>query len=76
MEPVLLAPQEFFQPSNDGDGRDSRGPEPRFGSAHPATFQMVFCDGSVHSISYDIEPASHRALAHRFEGDVAQVDGL
>jgi hypothetical protein len=74
--PSSSRPQEFFQPAKDGDGRDSRGPEPRFGSAHPSTFQMVFCDGSVHSIGYDIDPVAHRALAHRFEGDVAQVDGL
>jgi prepilin-type N-terminal cleavage/methylation domain-containing protein len=74
--PSSSRPQEFFQPAQDGDSRDSRGPEPRFGSAHPATFQIVFCDGSVHSLGYDIDPAAHRALAHRFEGDVAQVDGL
>jgi hypothetical protein len=37
---------------------------------------MVFCDGSVHSIAYDIDPRAHRALAHRFDGEVVNVDGL
>jgi prepilin-type N-terminal cleavage/methylation domain-containing protein len=37
----------------------------RFGSNHPSTFNMVFCDGAVHSISYDITPIAHRALGNR-----------
>jgi len=36
---------------------------------------MVFCDGSVHSIAYEIDPATHRALAHRFDGEAVQADG-
>jgi len=27
-----------------------------FGSIHPASMNAVFCDGSVHSIAYDIDP--------------------
>ncbi len=44
----------------------------RFGSAHPGVFQVVHCDGSVHSNSYDMDLAVHRALGSRDEGDVAQ----
>lgn len=35
------------------------------GSAHPSVFQAVFCDGSVHSISYDIDVEVHRARGSR-----------
>jgi prepilin-type N-terminal cleavage/methylation domain-containing protein/prepilin-type processing-associated H-X9-DG protein len=48
--------------------RDRRGisyPD-AFGSAHPSTFNMVFCDGSAHSVSYNIIPLVHRALGNRW----------
>jgi prepilin-type N-terminal cleavage/methylation domain-containing protein len=40
-----------------------------FGSAHPSTWNAVFCDGSVHAISYNISLATHQALASRASGD-------
>ena len=40
------------------------GPIPlNFGSAHPLTWNAVFCDGSVHSLSYSMSLATHQALA-------------
>jgi hypothetical protein len=74
--PDSSASKEAFQPSSDAPGNGSSGIERRFGSAHPSSFQMVFCDGSVHSIAYDIDPATHRALANRFDGEAVQLDGL
>jgi hypothetical protein len=40
-----------------------------FGSAHSSTWNVVFCDGSVHSLSYNISLATHQALASRAAGD-------
>jgi prepilin-type N-terminal cleavage/methylation domain-containing protein len=40
-----------------------------FGSAHPTSFNAVYCDGSVHSLTYEISFAAHAALASRAAGD-------
>lgn len=37
----------------------------RFGGAHAAASHFVFCDGSVHGISYDVEPASFKVYGSR-----------
>jgi prepilin-type N-terminal cleavage/methylation domain-containing protein len=43
----------------------------RFGSAHAGVFQMSFCDSSIQSVSYDIDPIIHQRLGGRRDGEVA-----
>ena len=59
---------EFYQPRQDRGGYDSYA---AFGSAHSGGLNMAMCDGSVQSISYDIDSRAHRNLANRMDGDVA-----
>ena len=40
-------------------------PQLSFGSAHPAGWNAVFCDGSVHLMSFSIDLETHRNLGNR-----------
>src|SRR5262249_12864382 len=39
-----------------------------WGSAHSSTFNVVFCDGSVHSVPFTLDVAVHKSLANRKDG--------
>jgi len=41
-----------------------------FGSAHPSVFNMAMCDGSVHTISYNIDLTTHEYQGGRNDGSV------
>jgi hypothetical protein len=41
-----------------------------FGSAHPSTFFMAMCDGSVRGVSYDIDTKAHQVFGSRSDGEV------
>ena len=44
-----------------------------FGSAHPAGFQVVMCDGSVHMVNFSIDPDVHRRFGSRNDGQPADI---
>jgi prepilin-type N-terminal cleavage/methylation domain-containing protein/prepilin-type processing-associated H-X9-DG protein len=53
------------EPSQDRFGEEAFA---SFGSAHPGGLNMVYCDGSVRVVSYDVEPDVHRRLGNRLDG--------
>ncbi|MEO8493569.1 MAG: DUF1559 domain-containing protein [Planctomycetota bacterium] len=46
----------------------------RFGSRHPAGFNVVMVDGSVHHIKWEIDAAAFRNLSVRHDGNPVHLD--
>ena len=57
--------------TSQSDNQQTCGACHNFGSAHPSTWNAVYCDGSVHSLTFTMSFATHRALASRAAGDSA-----
>jgi prepilin-type N-terminal cleavage/methylation domain-containing protein/prepilin-type processing-associated H-X9-DG protein len=47
-----------------------------FGSSHPVKFNMVFADGSVHSIGYAVDVSAFKSLGDVGDGQIVNVDAL
>jgi prepilin-type N-terminal cleavage/methylation domain-containing protein/prepilin-type processing-associated H-X9-DG protein len=47
-----------------------------FGSAHPQSFNMAMCDGSVQCINYTVAEKIHRALCNRKDGLAIDMSAL
>ena len=55
-----------WQPEQDRQGYSDPN---LYGSPHAGGLNMVFCDGSVHTITYNIELVIHRRLGNREDGE-------
>jgi len=42
----------------------------QFGSAHAAVWQMAYCDGAIHAITYEIDATTHLLQGDRGDGQV------
>lgn len=63
-------PDNVQIPLRDIDGVDDSY---RFGSSHPGGINMAMCDGSVTTISFDIDPEVHRRNGHRSDEGGARI---
>jgi hypothetical protein len=61
-------PPQADMPSTTADPTTKLYEADMWGSAHLAAFNMVFCDGSVHSLPYGIDLLIHRRLHNRDSG--------
>jgi hypothetical protein len=55
-------------PKQDTPGSPGIASDLIFGSAHSSGASFVMCDGSVHNISFSIDPETHRRLGCRNDG--------
>jgi prepilin-type N-terminal cleavage/methylation domain-containing protein/prepilin-type processing-associated H-X9-DG protein len=63
----------YFQPTADFNHASLEPPVPvlsAFGSSHAAMFNAAFCDGSVRSISHDVDLGVFRLVCSRDDGSV------
>jgi prepilin-type processing-associated H-X9-DG protein len=42
------------------------------GASHPAGLNVVYADGSVHSVSYDVNLETWNSMVHRADGEVVK----
>jgi prepilin-type processing-associated H-X9-DG protein len=63
----------LYQPVQDQGGVAPPDPQEKFGGPHAGGFNMVFCDGSVHTIPFDVDPLVHSYLASRLDGNAVTI---
>lgn len=67
-------------PNNGGSGchhkESSWNTNMGFKSAHPGGAQFVFCDGSVHFLSAEIDHTTYQSLGDRRDGQIINTSGL
>lgn len=61
----------YYEPLPDTPGLDTPW---RFGGAHPGVFNAVYCDGSVHAISYEVDLRVHQAMGSRAGGEPETIE--
>jgi prepilin-type processing-associated H-X9-DG protein len=59
-------------PQPDYYGPDTEDGDEVFGSSHPARMNAVFADGSVRTISYEIDPVILNRLGNKSDGQVVE----
>jgi prepilin-type processing-associated H-X9-DG protein len=63
-----------FPPARDADVDDDWHFALQVGSPHFGGFNVLFCDGSVRMVSYDIDPVCFNALSDRRDGIIVPLD--
>jgi prepilin-type N-terminal cleavage/methylation domain-containing protein len=73
----IPAPGSDWRPFKDAEGDSTNGGDMFgirvFGSAHAMGCQMVLCDGSVQSIAYSVDAATHWKLSNRKDRMVVTI---
>jgi prepilin-type N-terminal cleavage/methylation domain-containing protein len=73
------ASNRFLGPIKDRAGQASQWGSVdimRFGSAHPSSLNMAFCDGAIKSVTYEVDEIIHRRLCNRRDGSPVDTSGF
>jgi hypothetical protein len=72
MRTCAVPPQKDYVDPKEGSGGGSR--VYRFGSSHPGVIIVAMCDGSVRTISYEIDQQTFLNLGRRRDGAELKLD--
>lgn len=72
----FFADRELARDASGNISEDTRLAGFRFGGPHSSGMVSGFADGSVHFLSYDLEPLMFNNLAHRSDGSTINMEAL
>ena len=73
VDEALLVPPLYWPPLPDTPNQTYTW---SFGGPHNGGWVAVFCDGSVHFLTYDMAKINHKRLGNRFDGEVIDFSNL
>jgi prepilin-type processing-associated H-X9-DG protein len=68
VESLAISVPPFAEPVSDNSNLiNGIQASTRFGSAHPNGLNMLYCDGAIQFVGFDVDPEVHLRSGHRYD---------